>query len=219
MSDHFGRWLREQIAEQGVPIRAFAMRVGVSVATLHSWLNNDRPEIYDFNRARLAQALGRTKQDIDHRLSSAAQGAFDANVEPYSKEDVPEIPMFEWPLAAGKWVEVGGVGEVFDPRQIDHGLFRVRLRGDSMSPQYPDNTIVEFRCIRDGRDILESGKDYYFQQNDGTATFKRLAKILEDELELRALNRKKFPKPMVVSRELVVRAAIAVGKFIPVPEV
>lgn len=138
---------------------------------------------------------------------------WDDNIEPYSEVKVPSIPLFEWPLAAGDWVEIGGVGELCDPRQIDQGLFRVRIRGDSMKPVWPDGIIVEFKCFRIGRDELQIGRDYYFQQNDGTATFKRLESITEDDFLLRPLN-KKYPG-MFVSRGLIVRMALAIGKFVP----
>lgn len=137
---------------------------------------------------------------------------FDQNVDPFSEAKVPKVPFFEAPLAAGEWLDVSDIGEVCDPHQIDHGLFRVRLRGDSMTPNYPDGQVVEFQCIREDREAPLVGRDYYFQRDDGFATFKRLEKIDEDEFILRPLNKRKYPKAMKVNKAFVVRMARAIAK-------
>ena len=139
------------------------------------------------------------------------ENEFDTNVEPYSMESVPNIPLFDLGVAAGGWVEITCEAEVCDPRQMDHGLFRIRIRGDSMEPDYQDGEVVEFRCLREDRDGFEKGLDYYFQRSDGTATFKRLEKSDEETLWLRPLNRKKYPRLIEVPKGLIVRAARAIA--------
>lgn len=161
-----------------------------------------------------------SRVDLKETVRDKPGADFDANVEPYSEVAVPEIPLFEASLAAGSWTDVSEIGEVCDPRQIDHGLFRVRLAGDSMKPRYPDGAIVEFMCIRFDRDRLEVGKNYYVQRDDGTATFKQLLKIEQDDFDapilvLGALNKKKYPTPLRVNQLLVVRMAVAKGTFLP----
>lgn len=146
--------------------------------------------------------------------SKAQDEKIDANVEPYSEEKVPSIPQFEADLAAGAWTDVPQMA-VCDPRQIDHGIFRVRLRGDSMTPDYKDGQIAEFQCLRCSRDGIVKGEDYYVQRSDGTATFKRVDGFSDEELVLRAINRKKFPKPMRVPWDEVVRLAVYTGEFKP----
>lgn len=238
---NFGEWLKRQIAVRGVPVKTFAARVKVSEATLHLWMTKQAPVIRGFNRGRLAAALEIPITELDAYLESAhkrvstnamtkifergtqfahrveeeaakLERQFDANVEPYSERRHVEVPVFDMTVAAGRWVDVTDVGEVMKPGMIDHGFFRVRIRGDSMTPAYQGGDLVEFRCMRELRDVLAVGKDYYVQKHDGTATFKRLAEIGEEELVLHALNAKKYPKPMPVTRAEIVRMAVAVAK-------
>jgi SOS-response transcriptional repressor LexA len=138
---------------------------------------------------------------------------FDRNVEPYSEVQLVEIPLFDLAVAAGGWADVSDVeGAVCNPDQISQSLFRVRISGDSMQPAYKSGDVVEFRCVRVDVDGFEAGADFYVQQSDGTATFKRCEKAGEEIIVLRALNRKKYPRPMEVPRGLIVRAARAVAK-------
>jgi SOS-response transcriptional repressor LexA len=139
----------------------------------------------------------------------------DRNVVPYTEQALPgQIPTFDLAVAAGPWCDVAEVGLVCDPRAIDHGFFRVLIRGDSMAPRWKDGTTVEFRCLREGRDALHAGEDYYVQR-DSEATFKRLHKFDDESMTLVALNRKVYPQPMRVLRADVVRMAIAEGEFKP----
>jgi SOS-response transcriptional repressor LexA len=147
------------------------------------------------------------RQDLVDELSIG-------NVEPYSEVQLVEIPLFDLAVAAGGWADVSDVeGAVCNPDQISQSLFRVRISGDSMQPAYKSGEVVEFRCVRVDVDGFEEGKDFYVQQSDGTATFKRCEKAGEEIIVLRALNRKKYPRPMEVSRGLIVRAARAVAKI------
>lgn len=134
-----------------------------------------------------------------------------SNIELGSEVPVPEIPLFDLPLAAGEWMEITDLCEVSE-KQLHLQLFRVRLQGDSMKPEYPDRTIVEFRCLRRHLDDVEVGQDYYVQRSDGYATFKRVEKIDEDTITLVAINKKKYPKRLVVARQEVSRVALAVAK-------
>ncbi len=152
----------------------------------------------------IAAALGLTVEQLD--------AEFDANTDPYSEMPTPEIPLFDLHLAAGNWTDVTDLGEATSNAQIDHGRFRVRLRGNSMEPTYKDGTVVEFRCLRADHEGPLAGRDYYVQRSDGMATFKRMERVGEDTLTLRALNRKKYPKPMPVARADVVRMAVASAK-------
>jgi SOS-response transcriptional repressor LexA len=138
----------------------------------------------------------------------------DRSVEPYSEQPVPgEVPTFEMSVAAGPWADVTDVAEVFEPGQIDHGFFRVRIAGESMKPEYTSGMVVEFQCLREGRDKLIRGRDYYVQKRDGTATFKRLKEIHEDRLVFHALNQRVCKGPMEVLRSEITRMAIARGEY------
>lgn len=130
----------------------------------------------------------------------------DFNVEPYSEVAIAEpIPLFELCVAAGHWVDVTDnqeAGHHVTEAQIRQGLFRVRLRGDSMKPRFPDGATVEFRLLRtpEGTPDFEAtaaGECYYVQKVDGTATFKTLESRDRDTLVLRAINRRKYKEPLM----------------------
>lgn len=139
-----------------------------------------------------------------------------SNVDPYSKKLVSEIPIFDLAVAAGSWTEIPEEIRLHQPGQVDAGMFGIRVRGDSMKPRWPDGSLVVFRCMRDGRDMLEIGEDYYVQV-DGQGTFKRLEKIDEETLVFRAINRRKYPAQMPARRAEIVRMAKALHMIV-VPE-
>lgn len=159
----------------------------------------------------LALLLNKNVDEVLEEL--APQSELDPNLEPYSERPVPEIPTFDLEIAAGPWSEVSSVAELNSPRKIDDGRFRIFVRGDSMSPDWPNGCLVEFRCLRpaspitDG-DTLTIGEDYYVQVGE-EATFKRLVEFDDDIIVLRAVNKKAYPKPLVARRSDILRMAIA----------
>jgi SOS-response transcriptional repressor LexA len=96
--------------------------------------------------------------------------------------NVRRIPFFDVKIPAGGWVESGegrtadeaaGYGLVDD--QVPRDAFALRIKGDSMTPDYPSGSVVVFAPVRPGeRDSkpFEPGKAYYFEHSDGKATFK-----------------------------------------------
>lgn len=142
-----------------------------------------------------------------------AVGDFDRNVGGVVSQHQADIPTFELSLAAGPWSDVLDVPDICDPGSIAQRLFRVRISGDSMRPLYRTGMVIEFECLVDGLHALQVHRDYYVQRDDGTATFKRLDGLTDDLMTLRALNRKKFPKPITVERSRIVRMAVARGEF------
>ena len=147
----------------------------------------------------------------------------DRNIEPYGEEHFEaEIPLFDLPIAAGGWESVWDnqdAGHHICDKQLRQGVFRVRVRGDSMSPRYPDGCVVEFKCMMSEQgtpdfDGLEVGKRYYVQLDDGSGTFKELAAIEPDHLLLRALNRK-YKTPLRADISRIQKLARAVGRFDP----
>lgn len=153
----------------------------------------------------MADAFGLTLDQAREELTPQ----LDRNVDEYSERSViTAVPTFDLAVAAGHWVSVDETGEVSDAHQIDHGVFRIRIRGDSMTPRFKDGALVEFRCLRDGKHILEVGRFYYVQR-EGEATFKQLAEIDDEQLVFRALNKRKYPEKMPVERRSIVRMALA----------
>ncbi len=136
----------------------------------------------------------------------------DQNVEPYSEVKLFDIPLFDLSVAASGWVEASEIGGVSDPRVIEQGLFRIRIRGDSMQKTWNTGDVTEFKLVRWGVDELKIGADYYVHRNDGYATFKRLVSLDDDEYVLAAANKKKYPDKMPVARQDVVRMAKAVAR-------
>jgi transcriptional regulator with XRE-family HTH domain len=185
---------------------------------------------------RLAEWLGQTPEQLlgeigaeaehrspEYRRPVAPGGLREelpAGIDPGSLELVPEVPVFDLAIAAGGLVEVvdaialpypdGPTGEAATLREaVNRGRFRVRIAGDSMEPIWPNGAHVEFRLLRPEREGPVEGRDYYVQAADGRATFKRLARAGEDEMAFAAVNRRKYPKPIVLARQEVARLAAA----------
>ncbi len=201
--------------------RELAEQIGISEGKLRAIETERGPRVYATTFRRIAVALKMDLEEAKRDLTGSVNAMLGLD-EPIGEasEALPyqwldDVPIFELSLAAGPWSDVLDIPEICDPSSVRQGLFRVRLSGDSMKPQYQSGMIIEFRCLRDGQDVLAIGKDYYVQKHDGTATFKRLDQIHDGHLVFRALNRKKYAKPIEVAREEIVRMAVAMGEFKP----
>lgn len=210
---HFGRWLKNQLDDRGLMVTSFARSSGIPRSTLNGWFSQSRPDIRGDNFKKLYSALQIDPDVIRDKLAVSKPDPIDLNVDPYSEVKVYAVPVFDLAVAAGTWTEITDVIELFRPGQVDNGLFRIYIRGDSMHPRWPNGALVEFRCLRDGRDELEIGEDYYVQV-DGQGTFKRLEKFDEETLVFRAINRRKYPSPMPARRAEVVRMAKAIHMIV-----
>lgn len=209
--EHFGKWLRVLVEGSGRSKKKFASDIGVEAVTLRSWFNSPRPSLRPENLVNLAKALGTHKEVLEERLRAAVVEP-DQNIEVGSMRTLDEIPTFDRDLAAGGWTEAITVNEdEISFAQIKQGLFRVRLSGDSMTPDYKNGNVVEFRVINVCMEGLAEGADFYIQRDDELATFKRVEKLSEEMVTLRALNKKKYPEPMMVETSRIVRCAIAVA--------
>jgi len=231
MVRHFGAWVAYQRALAGLGVREFAKRVGCDPKTITNIERSATPDdIGAVKIVGIAKALGfpeiqvmtAWKREpvppvrIEHRQNPPESYN---NIEPYTEQKIPvDIPQFELDVAAGGWVEAQGQEEEIDQRQIDQGLFRIRIRGDSMEPKYPNGSVVEFKVLRqtgdERSDVMEIGKNYCVYRSDGSATFKKLAAIEDEMLTFRAIN-PKYKKPLTVARTDVVRMAVAMGRFEP----
>jgi len=150
----------------------------------------------------------------DDRGSPALPANYDAAIEPCQET----IPAFES-------VAAGPLG-VCDVEQLssslgDSGRFKVRVRGRSMAPDYPDGCWVVFSRPRAMAEGLVDDKDYLVWTTAEESTFKRLARDRVDPwqyLLLRPLNpdRERFPETRLHRRQ-VAYIARAVRKEIDVP--
>lgn len=183
-----------------------AQRIGKSESAVQAIESGATPSVYLKTFRAIGEAFGYDLETARLELSPR----LDNNVPPVDRSRVVEIPTFDLSVAAGNWVHVPEVGRVCDDRLMDRGLFRVRVRGDSMTPRFADGDLVEFRCLIDGLP-LEIGACYYVQRDDGEATFKQLAEVRDEVLILRAINAEQYPDPIPVERRAVIRMAKAVA--------
>jgi transcriptional regulator with XRE-family HTH domain len=169
----------------------------------------DRPGHAKVERLGAAAFFDNVILDVrSGRLRQAAKVDDDGSVELREVRPNAGVPTFDLAVAAGVWTEVLEVGELNDESEIAAGIFRICIRGDSMSKKWPNGSIVEFRCVRMGRDILTAGDDYYVQVGN-IATFKRLTAIHDEELVFAAINKRAFPDPIIAARREIVRMARA----------
>lgn len=222
----YGEEFRKIREERFLTLGEMAEKLGMSLGGVARIEGKFVTRVMPKTLRRLADLVGATPEGVKARVAltaeqlaahgkeSLGEKGEDA-IDPADVQQLDEIPTFDLSVAAGEWADVLDVPEVCGHDQIAQGLFRVRISGDSMLPTYKTGMVIEFECLRDGGNILQAGRDYYVQRNDGAATFKRLQKIAEEELILRAINAKKYPKPMPVARTSITRMALARGQYIP----
>jgi len=187
----------------------FARKIGLSEPRIRQIERAETAGIFPKVLRALSELTGEPIERLLVDLSATAIPEDPhANLDISSMKPVPEIPTFDLAVAAGPWTEVAQVAELRDVRQINDGRFRIRLQGNSMEPDYPNGSVVEFRALRWGLDDLYVGTDYYVQV-DENATFKRLEKATPEACIFRALNRKRYPDPFPVVRADIVRMAKA----------
>lgn len=198
---------------------------GISTARLRD-IENNRVTIEKNTIAKLGAAFGTKDFHEAQKMLGADNGnaAVDSNIEPYGEQQIAfKIPFIELARVPGSgWAEIlsnEDAGQRITHEQIRQGLFRVRVRGDSMAPKYPDGSTVEFRCLRDASGMpdfesLRVGKKYYIQLDDGTGTFKQLEKIEPEKITLRATNGK-YRSPLHAEIGRVQKLAVLEGRFEP----
>jgi hypothetical protein len=97
----------------------------------------------------------------------------------------------------------------------DFGDFAVRVDGESMSPEYPDNAVVLFEAV-EGQQFT-FGKDYLIWFTNDECYFSRVTESDNDRdvLVLQKINpdRERFPDRTVHRREIA-RVALCVGVLI-----
>ena len=124
----------------------------------------------------------------------------------------PEVPTYEAKVAACNWLPIEEVYEV-DTREsaqiVDAGLFRVRIVGDCMEPQWKDGELIEFRIVRLDREAWPVGRDCVLIHCDDMVTFKHVYRVDDETVTLYALNKAKYPSPIVVPKQMVTRIAVA----------
>jgi len=177
-------------------------------------------------KGRLPALQAMREQKTDARLSPAAMTAtgserssiLSSNYDAVGASGDETIPEFES-------VPAGPLG-VCDIEQMssspgESGRFKVRVRGRSMSPDYPDGCWVVFSRPRAMAEGVVDDKDYLVWTTTEESTFKRLIRDPVDPwqyLLLRPLNsdRERFPETRLHRRQIAYIAR-AVRKEIDVP--
>ncbi len=202
-------------------LKEFADAVEMSEPAIRDLEKGRTTSTYPKNFRKMADIFGFSLDEARSKLTPQAE--LDSNIEPYGSVDIPfDIPFFDLPVAASGWEDVidnESASYRVTADQVRQGLFRVRVRGDSMEPKIPDGSIVEFRLIKtqEGTPDCSSirvGKNYYVQLDDGTGTFKQVESCENDVIYLKAIN-KRYKKLLEAPVERVQRLAIMVGVFIP----
>lgn len=102
-------------------------------------------------------------------------GYLPANVEPEHMKDVKNAPVISW-TQAGNWQEICDTFQGDDYEEYvktdTKGVFALRVRGDSMEPEFHDGDIIVINPY-----LKQEHNDYVVVCNEeGEATFKQLKK-------------------------------------------
>jgi phage repressor protein C with HTH and peptisase S24 domain len=202
----------------------FAARVGMKRSGVFRLLRPGVHGMFTDNFRRLAEVLQMTPEQLRDRIGA------DEERPPWPSE-VDSLPRLEagvrgpvQPLrevTQFHGISAGGRDERLDVRHgtikvpQNLGDFFVRLVGDSMKPEYPNNAVALFETV-EGQQFT-FGKDYLVWFDNGECYFSRVYESDEDRdvLLLRKLNpdKDRFPDRKVHRRE-VQRIARCIGVMI-----
>lgn len=224
--------LRKLIDKAGYNNAEFAREMNISIQAIRSYTEERvasapiKPDTLRRIAAKLGVPIDELRvREADVKMTAGtfemhASAALPSGISP-GEPDTTAIPEWTIDLRASHWAQVPlaalDYGDEEQREIVNRGLFRLTILGTCMEPDYPDGGIVEFLILRHF-EAHELYHDYAVCKSDGTATFKRLQAVTEDELVLAALNQKDFPGEMRVARQEVSRLAIAVRRVMAVPE-
>jgi len=223
-------WLRSgRVPRDAAALLSDALEIPLADLRRAAAGDQELPAFYRDRRrlkARLPALQPLPERKGDERLSPTVAAAMGsgrspvvvANYDAAVGSDDEVIPEFES-------VPAGPLG-VCDIEQMgsspgESGRFKVRVRGRSMSPDYPDGCRVVFSRPRAMAEGVVDDKDYLVWTTTEESTFKRLIRDPADPwqyLLLRPLNpdRDRFPETRLHRRQ-VAYIARAVRKEIDVP--
>ncbi len=209
----------------------FAHAIGMKRSGFLRLMQPGEHGMFTDNFRRLAETVQTTPDELRSRISSAGEVELEgagAGVAPARAsragdhlagvsgvaQPLREITQFHG-ISAGTRDERLAVeqGTVKIPR--DFGDFAVRVDGESMSPEYPNNAVALFEAV-EGQQFT-FGKDYLIWFTNDECYFSRVTESDDDRdvLVLQKINpdRKRFPDRSVHRRE-VARVALCVGVLI-----
>jgi SOS-response transcriptional repressor LexA len=189
---HFGRWLRREIGKLGLSVTDFAAQKRLPRPSLNEWLKKESPGILPKNIKALADALGKTYEEVEAQMPSTA-------------------PVIAAVSASSLSQESQGVDGMFAHTNAGENRSWISIRGDCMLPEYQDGdrVLVDYEEWR--RDGFRPGKDYAIalQNGSGETTFKRVGSVRGNTLTLICVN-DAFP-PISVRLSDVINAGKAVS--------
>ncbi|NOG86068.1 MAG: helix-turn-helix domain-containing protein [Planctomycetes bacterium] len=102
-------------------------------------------------------------------------GYLPASIEPAHMDEVKSVPVISW-TQAGNWQEICDTSQEDDYEEYvktdTKGTFALRVRGDSMEPEFHDGDIIVINPF-----LKQEHNDYIVVCNEeGEATFKQLKK-------------------------------------------
>ncbi len=229
MADGFGKFLQRLMGSLGIAAPELARRMGRTERTVYYWLRSGPPprdaiallsDALQIPRAELRLVLAgkiELPKVSPAKFRSLLPAETWSNHGAISAIDDESIPAFE-SVSAGP-LDICDI-EQFGRQLGESGRFKVRVRGGSMSPDYPDGCWVVFSRPRAAAEGLVDEKDYLVWTTGQESTFKRLARDPADPwqyLRLRPLNpdRDRFPEHRL-HRGQVAYIARAVRKEIEV---
>lgn len=180
-----GKYIKVKRDEKGWSAREVAKRAGISDGHVLYIENEQRKPTFEI----VMKILEALNADIQEFLRGT--GYLPSNVEPAKVKKSKHVPVISW-VAAGTWQEVF---DAFQPGDADEwiesdikgpNVFALRVKGDSMEPEFNDGEIVVVNSH-----IESKPGDFVIIKNDDNdeATFKQL-KRYGDTFVLHPLNSK-----------------------------
>jgi hypothetical protein len=219
--------------ESAMSQASFAEAIGMKRAGLLRLMQPGEHGMFTDNFRRLAEGVKMNPEELRRRIGAEGEAAFGgisaaivsaAPHNPRSGDRLAGVSGMAQPLREMTRFHGISAGARHERLAVQHGTvkvpqdlgeFAVRVDGESMSPDYPDNAVALFESI-EGQQFT-FGKDYLIWFTDGECYFSRVTESDDDRdvLVLQKINpdRERFPDQIVHRRE-VARVALCVGVLI-----
>jgi hypothetical protein len=214
---------------------SFAKAIGMKRSGFLRLLQPGEHGIFTDNFRRLADAVWMSPEELRKRIGSDGEPAFSGIsaaivsaasvvVAPRMGDRIAGVSGIAQPLREMTRFHGISAGARHERLAVQHGAvkvpkdlgdFAVRVDGESMSPEYPDDAVGLFEMV-EGQQFT-FGKDYLIWFTDGECYFSRVGESDDDRdvLVLQKINpdRERFPDRTIHRRE-VARVALCVGVLI-----
>lgn len=167
------------LKKKGMSPYRLAKELGITPQSVYEWTKEGKPP--DRKRMKdLANVLDVSPAWLEFgegtKVITGGKAKQDSNVASFTLS-IKQVPLISW-VTAGQWAEVSdnyppGQGEEIIPCPAKCGphSFALRVKGDSMSPEYPEGAVIVVDPDREPR----HNSDVVARLNsDMEATFKRL---------------------------------------------